>query len=141
MKQDKLKALGIDRIEVDRLVVQPHVLAFVDVFLRPDSRVKARSLWKREGFSEKFAACVMQRMDARFCRSDSDQSRPAHWPAQFSRQGILIDRDGPGLAMTGEQASAASLALGRHSLFSIEAGRLAVFFEHEWGVWFCSAPN
>lgn len=140
MRRDELEALGVERIEVDHLVVRAHLEAFVAAFIRPDSRVRAASLLKREGFSDRFASCAMERMDARLCRLDDKQSRPAQWPRQFLRSGILIDGGG-GLAMGMEQASAASIARSRHALFSIEAGRLAVFFEHEWGVWYCSAPN
>jgi hypothetical protein len=140
MRRDELKALGIERIEVDPLVVVEHLRIFVDVFIRSDSRVRAASLLKREGFSDRFASCVMERMDANLCRLDNHQSRPVRWPRQFLKQGILIDSGGA-FAMGMEQASAASIARSRHALFSIDAGRLAVFFEHEWGVWYCSAPN
>jgi len=138
MNRDPFVHLGIERVDVDRALAESHVVAFVKAFVRADSRERAAVIWKREGFSNAFARCVMDRMDSTLCRFDEQHSRPSEWPEPFCRQGILIDGK-EAFALRLEQASALSIERRRNALFSIESGRLAVLFHHEWGVWFCLA--
>lgn len=63
------------------------------------------------------------------------------WDPRFQGAGVYITDTEVGLAMSLEQASAASIATRSDAIFSLTPGVLAVFLNHEWGICYCSAPN
>lgn len=136
--RDRLKAKGIPRVAVAADVTQLHLSAFVDAFVVESSRVRVRNLLRRNGWRAAATGYMESRLDPRSCKWDVQQSRPAAWDPRFRSNGIYIGDSEVGLAMTLEQASAASLAECSDAIFSIVPGALAVFLNHEWGVCYCS---
>jgi hypothetical protein len=139
--RDRLKAIGIPRVAIAADVTQLHLSAFVDAFLVESSRVRVRNLMRRNGWRAATSGYVESRLDPRSCTWDIQQSRPAAWDPRFRSDGIYIGDSTVGLAMTLEQASAASLAECSDAIFSIVPGVLAVFLNHEWGVCYCSSAT
>lgn len=138
MRCDALDRLGIARIACEPAEAGAHVAAFIAAFVAVDARERATALWRRDGWGPRLSKLLFRRLDPRWCALDDRQSRPSHWPASFLRQGVYVDRGGDGLRMSLENASSASLARCRDALFSVEPGRLAVLFHHEWGVVWCA---
>lgn len=138
--RDRLKAAGIPRVECAAAVMQQHLSAFVDAFVVESSRVRVRNLLRRDGWGAAASGHVEARLDPRVCTWDIAQSRPMAWDPRFRGVGVYIADTEVGLAMTLEQASAASLATCADAIFSLVPGVLAVFLNHEWGVCYCSTP-
>lgn len=138
MRRDALDTLGIARIACEPAEVAAHIAAFVATFVAVDSRERAAAIWRRDGWGPRLSTLLFRRLDPRWCALDDRQSRPSRWPTPFVRQGVYVDRGGDGLRMSLEHASAASLARCRDALFSVEPGRLAALFHHEWGVVWCA---
>lgn len=96
---------------------------------------------RRTGWRAATSGLVEARLDPRVCKWEVQQSRPRVWDPSFRSAGVYIADTKVGLAMTLEQASAASLATCRDAIFSIVPGALAVFLNHEWGVCYCSVAS
>lgn len=139
--RDELKAAGIPRVECSAEVTRQHMSAFLDAFVVEGSRVRVRNLLRRNGWRAAASGQVEARLDPRVCKWDIRQSRPAVWDPRFQGAGVYITDTEVGLAMSLEQASAASIATRSDAIFSLTPGVLAVFLNHEWGVCYCSAPN
>lgn len=139
--RDRMKAAGIPRVECAAEVTRQHLSAFVDAFVVESSRVRVRNLLRRNGWRAATSGEVEARLDPRVCRWDTRQSRPSVWDPRFQGDGVYLTDTEIGLAMTLEQASAASIATCRDAIFSLVPGVLAVFLNHEWGVCYCSAPD
>jgi hypothetical protein len=138
--RDRLKASGIPKVECAAEVTQRHLSAFIDAFVVESSRVRVRNLLRRNGWHAT-SDHIEARLDPRVCKWDTHQSRPSVWDPRFQGAGVYVTDTKVGLAMTLEQASAASVATCSDAIFSLVPGILAVFLNHEWGVCYCSAPN
>lgn len=138
--RDRLKSAGIPRVECAPELTAQHLAAFVDAFVIESLRDRARTLLRRDGWTAKTSGWIEEHLEPRLCKWVDEQSRPRTWDERFCGEGVFLNDTEVGLSMTLEQASTASLATCSDAIFSIVPGSLAVFFNHEWGVCYCSVP-
>ncbi len=143
MNVDSLQALGIERRPCSPEVVQEQLLSFVEAFVMPSFRVRARNLVQRPGRKDwtQVSSLLRERLDPAACKTCDDQSRPGDWPAKFDQAGVYLASFRDGFEMSLSEASQLSLYNIEDAVFTIMPGRLAAFMHHEWGVWFCETPN
>jgi len=137
---DALKALGIERVEVDRASQLAHLEGFIESFVLPEYRDRIsgkvrRSMWVYASPE------IEKRLDSRRCRFWEEHSRPESYPPEYLARGIYIASAESGLEMSIADASRLSVSRSQNAIFSIIAGKLAIFLNHEWGVWYCKAPS
>jgi len=135
---DPLESLGIPRAEVPADEARAHLDAFLGTFVLASHRDRGRTLIEQGKWLEA-AKQIEKGLDPRTCEHVDEQSRPESRRAGFTGRGVYLADTTAGLSMTLEQASKLSLARCQDAVFSLEAGRRAVFLNHDWGVWYCRA--
>ena len=137
--------------------VENHLRAFVAAFVlpnaqarwleflierRPDWDTKSRSpngikmLWKAEEVLRRFAA------DARYCVHVPNAQRTSpYFEAVFgAAPGVYFELGTPPCKMTAVQADRKFAKDDESALLSFQAGKRALFFCHDAGVWKCEKP-
>lgn len=144
---DPLVALGIAREEQDAEVLSAHLTEFVDAFVVCDSRTRVHNLMKRARHGKvgrrwfEVLGLIESRLDREVCRPWDEQSRPDTWPAAVAKRGLYIAEPHVALEMTLDEASRLWIHETTDAVFSIVPGRLAVFLNHEWGVFYCERTD
>ena len=137
---DPMKSLGIVRSECDAMTFQAHLDGFVGMFVSTELQGRVHALMKR-GPWYRVSQKIEKNLNPKRCRHWEEHSRPDAWPLQFAKNGVYIADLRIGLSMSVADASALSSKTCNDGIFSIVPGRLAVFLNHDWGVWFCNAPD
>ncbi len=136
-KVSALEALSIERREIDESLLTEHLQAFAKAFVYENYYSRIEKLIDRDPWI-KATKEIEKHLNEKFCSKSDEQSRPDVWNNEFSgKEGIYIASDNIGLLMSLEEASKVSLLDCTDAIFSLEAGKLAVFLNHEWGVWYC----
>ena len=127
--------------EVELKIAPGMIVAFahlIDAFVLAEYRDRVRAMVRR-GSWLKVSTLIEQRMDPRRCRLCDEQSRPDEWPRAVAEMGVYMADVRVGLTMSVADASSLSIRTCSDAVLSIVPGRLAVFLNHEWGVWYCEA--
>lgn len=135
-RTDPLEALGLSRDAAGDGERALHLEGFIKAFVEAASRERVRLLLRREGWT-RASTRLRESLDPRWARLEDAQSRPTRWPDRFRGEGLYIASVKEAWRLELEQASALSLKTVSDAVFSLEAGRRAVFLDHEWGVWWC----
>jgi len=111
--------------------VEQHLTAFVTAFVIPARRERWVELLTRRGRNA-FAnsSKLMGALDERHCmRVDGA------WELDPARTGVFYDFFGEPCVKT--LADAVAEGSGRDAIFSLEPGRLVIYFSHEGWSWLC----
>jgi len=136
-KADPLEEIGIERKEVSDDVFSKHFNGFIQSFVDENYRQRIENLLKRESWV-KVSTTIEKHLNRNFCQHWEKQSRPDNWEEKYnSNEGIYIANKSKGLLMNTDQASNLSLHQCEDAIFSINAGKLAIYLNHDWGIWYC----
>lgn len=136
-KTDPFQATGIEREVVANNVLLEHLSGFIHSFIEESYIQRIETLLNREYWS-KVSREIEKHLKAEYCQHWEKQSRPEAWNEKYSNNtGVYISNKSEGYLMKIEQASKLSLYNCEDAIFSINAGKTAIFLNHDWGVWYC----